>query len=682
MNQLEAWIHTPFAKTLGWSLIHFLWEGVVIALFLAAVLFLCRPREARLRYALSSLALVAMAAAFALTLVLLLPSHRAGLPVAVPVPLTPFGPLPVGPPPAAWSWPMILASVLPWVAPFWMAGVFLFYLRSLGSWMVAQRLRRTGVCAASGDWQDRLHRLRNRLQLSAPVVLLESCLIDVPVVMGFLRPVILMPVGLLAGLSTDQLESILIHELAHIRRWDYVVNLLQNLVEGLLFYHPAVWWVSGQVRAERENCCDDVVVKLKGDARGYAAVLATLEENRWPAREPVLAATGGSLMKRIRRLLQEPEGPRASAAPVLAAGLLVVSLGVAVAGWQTKPTPAPKPAVSPLLTQEKLPETAPVGASPREKATPRPLLAQVRPASEQSQTTNPLRFQQLKKDAEQRRSGSETPYQKWLNEDVAYIISDRERVAFKNLQTDEEREKFIEQFWLRRDPTPGTPQNEFKDEHYRRIAYANQHFASQIPGWMTDRGRIYITYGPPDEIESHPSGGAYRRPPEQGGDTITTVPFEQWRYRLLEGIGNDIIIEFADPNKSGEYRMTSDPTDKDASRIEGYVAGVTSAAAAIGGARVKTGATVQVMSTAAAGGKTVLISIPLNAYGNHAVNVLATITSAEKRPVSTFEQSVPGPAPLYTRFIALPPGSYRLNVVVKDVATGALASDEIAFYVK
>src|ERR1039457_350005 len=353
MNYLETWAPVPFAKALGWSLIHFLWEGVLIALLLAAVLFFCRRGSARLRYALCCLALTAMVTGFALTVVLSLPQHRAVGPASIRVHPRPFGPLLVQQGPAAWSWQTSLASVLPWVAPFWMAGVLVFYLRSLGSWMVAQRLRRAGVCAASSGWQTRLHRLCERMQLSKPVVLLESCLVDVPVVMGFLRPVILMPMGLLAGLSTDQLESILIHELAHIRRWDYVVNLLQNLVEGLLFYHPGVWWVSGQVRAERENCCDDVVVNLNGDARGYAAVLATLEQNRWPADELALAATGGSLMKRIRRLLQEPERHRASAAPVFVVGLLVVSLGVAVASWQTTPSPAPKAARSLAVSEGK-----------------------------------------------------------------------------------------------------------------------------------------------------------------------------------------------------------------------------------------------------------------------------------------------------------------------------------------
>ena len=158
----------------------------------------------------------------------------------------------------------------------------------------------------------------------------------------------------------------------------------------------------------------------------------------------------------------------------------------------------------------------------------------------------------------------ESPYKRWLNEDVLYIITDEERAAFLRLTNNEEREKFIEQFWLTRDPTPDTVENEFKEEHYRRIAYANEHYASGIPGWKTDRGRIYIIWGPPDETESHPSGGSYQRPTEEGGGSTSTYPFERWRYRYLEGIGNDVNLEFVDPSGSGEYRLTSDPSEKDA----------------------------------------------------------------------------------------------------------------------
>ena len=186
-------------------------------------------------------------------------------------------------------------------------------------------------------------------------------------------------------------------------------------------------------------------------------------------------------------------------------------------------------------------------------------------SSDQRETVaKPLTEKQKKRNEAKLKKELETPYRKWLNEDVAYIISDEERAAFKRLQTDEEREQFIESFWMRRDPTPDTVENEFNEEHYRRIAYANEHYASGIPGWKSDRGRIYITFGPPDEIESHPSGGTYERPPEEGGGTTSTFPFEQWRYRYIEDIGNNIIIEFVDPTMSGEYRMTSDPSEKDA----------------------------------------------------------------------------------------------------------------------
>jgi len=156
------------------------------------------------------------------------------------------------------------------------------------------------------------------------------------------------------------------------------------------------------------------------------------------------------------------------------------------------------------------------------------------------------------------------PYKKWLDEDVVYIITDEERAAFKQLSNDEERDNFIEAFWQRRDPTPDTEENEYKEEHYQRIAYANEHFAAGVPGWKTDRGRIYIVYGKPDEIDSHPSGGTYERPMEEGGGETSTYPFEDWRYRYIEGIGQEIIIEFVDTCMCGEFHMTLDRSEKDA----------------------------------------------------------------------------------------------------------------------
>ncbi|HLY43784.1 MAG TPA: GWxTD domain-containing protein [Terracidiphilus sp.] len=155
-------------------------------------------------------------------------------------------------------------------------------------------------------------------------------------------------------------------------------------------------------------------------------------------------------------------------------------------------------------------------------------------------------------------------YRTWLNEDVAYIITDDERKAFKNLSNDEEREAFIENFWQRRNPNPDSPDNEFREEHYRRIAYANEHFAAGKPGWKTDRGRIYIMYGEADSKDSHPSGGAYQRPMDEGGGETSTYPFEVWHYRYLEGVGENIDIEFVDTCMCGDYHFTIDRSEKDA----------------------------------------------------------------------------------------------------------------------
>lgn len=178
--------------------------------------------------------------------------------------------------------------------------------------------------------------------------------------------------------------------------------------------------------------------------------------------------------------------------------------------------------------------------------------------------TRPISEKRKKDNAKSLKHELKGEYKKWLDEDVRWIISDEERKAFMQLSNDEERDKFIEAFWDRRNPNPDSEDNEFKDEHYRRIEYANEHFAAGMPGWRTDRGRIYIVYGPADEVESHPSGGAYERPMEEGGGSTSTYPFEDWRYRHIDGIGDQVIIEFVDTCMCGEYHMTIDRGEKDA----------------------------------------------------------------------------------------------------------------------
>ena len=227
----------------------------------------------------------------------------------------------------------------------------------------------------------------------------------------------------------------------------------------------------------------------------------------------------------------------------VSAGLLVSG---AVAQDQTEPKPADKPANAAASTGSAQPAAA---QTPPDAADPLK-----RPANEK----------QRKKNERALKQELSRPYKKWLDEDVVWIITDEERAAFKQLSNDEERDNFIEAFWQRRDPTPDTEENEYKEEHYQRIAYANEHFAAGVPGWKTDRGRIYIVYGKADEIDSHPSGGSYERPMEEGGGETSTFPFEDWRYRYIEGIGQEVIIEFVDTCMCGEYHMTLDRSEKDA----------------------------------------------------------------------------------------------------------------------
>jgi len=234
--------------------------------------------------------------------------------------------------------------------------------------------------------------------------------------------------------------------------------------------------------------------------------------------------------------------------------VLLVSAGLMAAAAVAQDQPNQKPTDPPKDTVATA-QTSPAQTS----------AAQTQPADQaMDPLQRPANEKQKKKNEKALKIELSKTYKKWLDEDVIYIITDEERAAFKQLSNDEERDNFIEAFWQRRDPTPDTEENEYKEEHYQRIAYANEHFAAGVPGWKTDRGRIYIVYGKPDEIESHPSGGTYERPMEEGGGETSTHPFETWRYRYIEGIGQEVIIEFVDDCMCGAYEMTMDRSKKDA----------------------------------------------------------------------------------------------------------------------
>ena len=237
--------------------------------------------------------------------------------------------------------------------------------------------------------------------------------------------------------------------------------------------------------------------------------------------------------------------------------ILFASAGLMVAGAVAQDQPIPQSADKPTNDA--------ASSAPAEPAAAQTEPAQAKPTPDAvDPLKRPTNAKQKKKNERALKQELSRPYKKWLEEDVVWIITDEERAAFKQLSNDEERDNFIEAFWQRRDPTPDTEENEYKEEHYQRIAYANEHFAAGVPGWKTDRGRMYIVFGKPDEIDSHPSGGTYERPMEEGGGETSTYPFEDWRYRYIEGIGQEVIIEFVDTCMCGEYHMTLDRSEKDA----------------------------------------------------------------------------------------------------------------------
>ncbi len=228
------------------------------------------------------------------------------------------------------------------------------------------------------------------------------------------------------------------------------------------------------------------------------------------------------------------------------------------------PGRAQQPAATPSGSQAGNTQSSPAPASQDPQLAQRPAAGATTEESNQDPLNRQLSDKEKFKQQKQVREELKGPYKKWVNEDVHWIITDQELKAFKSLSNDEERDNFIEQFWLRRNPNPDSPENEFREEHYRRIAYANEHFAAGKPGWKTDRGHIYISFGKPDSIDSHPSGGAYDRPMDEGGGQTSTFPFETWHYRYLEGVGDNIDLEFVDTCMCGDYHMTINRAEKDA----------------------------------------------------------------------------------------------------------------------
>ncbi|HXL10859.1 MAG TPA: M56 family metallopeptidase, partial [Gemmatimonadales bacterium] len=340
-------------QALGWALVHSLWQCALAAAGLAALLAVLPPRAARARYA---LAVATLALTLALPIGTLVRLHGASSETSAASPIT-AAPAPASRAPAASPQPMPLSPqathrygsaapaiavlrlvprirarlepLLPWIVVLWLTGVVALSLRLASGWLAARRLRALGTRPAPEPCVAALRRLAARLRVSRPVRLLQSTLVQVPAVLGWVRPVILLPASALTGLTPLQLEALLAHELAHVRRYDYLVNLVQSVIETLLFYHPAVWWISARVRDERERCCDDLAVAVCGDPHFYASALLGMERLRVTAPTLALSAAGGSLMGRVRRLVAPPP---METFPRWTAGVMAASLVLAAGG--------------------------------------------------------------------------------------------------------------------------------------------------------------------------------------------------------------------------------------------------------------------------------------------------------------------------------------------------------------
>ena len=355
MHAIEPLLRQPAAQAVGWALLQFLWQGAAIGVLTAIALAALRRSAADVRYVLATIGLALMLTLPIVTGAQKYQAIRAGdTRDTTPVSLTANvargaaattmtrEPRAVVATAAsattgAETWTaralarfqeIRIEPLLPTLILVWLLGVSFLSLRLLTGWLWVQRLRTHGVSAADETCRRMTKRLSRRLHITRAITLLESTLVDVPTVIGFVKPVILLPASALGGLTPQQLEAILAHELAHIRRHDYVVNLLQTLVETVLFYHPAVWWVSRRIRVERENCCDDLAVSLCGDPVAYAHALADLEALRSgpvPDHHIAMAATGGSLLERVRRLLGAPSS-HTGRGPAWLAGIVALLL--------------------------------------------------------------------------------------------------------------------------------------------------------------------------------------------------------------------------------------------------------------------------------------------------------------------------------------------------------------------
>ena len=338
----------PIIQAFGWMLLHAVWQGFAIALVAAGILFLLRRKASYSRYWTGIGALALQVAASVTTFALYYQPRvlQASLPKVTQFaqPLMTKGSQVMISLPWYKQTLWFLQSHLETIVLFWVIGASVLLLRLVGSWVYVQQLKAEGIRLTESGTQEMFRRIATALNIRSTVHLFESVRVSTPVVIGFIRPVVLLPVGLATGLSVKQIEAILAHELAHVKRYDYLVNLLQSLVEVVYFFHPALWWVSSRVRIEREHCCDDVAIEVCGDKVAFARALAEVEAFRQsPALAMAFASKRGVMLQRVRRVLGVPEKPHRRMNPNALVLLVLLVFGVSVYAFQPQDKPkAPK----------------------------------------------------------------------------------------------------------------------------------------------------------------------------------------------------------------------------------------------------------------------------------------------------------------------------------------------------
>jgi GWxTD domain-containing protein len=394
----------------------------------------------------------------------------------------------------------------------WLAGVAVFLFR----WAARLRLG-SGLSAAGPVESQALARVQARLGWRGPIRLLLSPTAAEPLVWGLWRPRLILPAGMAGRLTAEELEAVLAHEVLHVVRRDNLTASLHRILGSVYWFCPVVWWIERRLLEERERACDEGVVEATGTPEAYASgVLKVCRFGVGVAVPGAAGVSGSSLRRRVEGIMSQQWGrPAAGAARLAVVGMVVMAVGLPFVAGSLQ---SQAPPVAPRRSEVRHVEFVRADGTVEKDLVLTPekwvLISQLRRTDWSARLA-------LQPDLPPR-------YAKWLAEDVAWIIGDEERALFLALRSDADRESFIEAFWRVRDPDPSTPQNKFKDEHYRRIAWSNQRFAgAQPPGWRSDRGRLYIQLGPPDEIESHPSDG-----------------FEIWTWRRVSGTSGGLRIRF------------------------------------------------------------------------------------------------------------------------------------------